>query len=36
MRWAGHVARMGRKGATYRVLVGKTEEMRPLVRHRRG
>jgi hypothetical protein len=25
MRWAGHVARMGEKGNTYRLLVGKPE-----------
>ena len=34
MRWAGHVARMGEKGA-YRVLVGKPEGKRPLGRPRR-
>jgi hypothetical protein len=28
MRWAGHVARMGRR---YRILVGKPEGKRPLV-----
>ena len=35
MRWAGHVARMGRRGV-YRVLAGKPEGMRPLgrLRHR--
>jgi hypothetical protein len=32
MRWAGHVARMGRKGNTYRLLVGKPEGKRPLGR----
>ena len=36
MMWAGHVARMGERSGTCRVLVGKTEEMRPLGRHRRG
>jgi hypothetical protein len=25
MRWAGHVARMGKKGGVFRVLVGKPE-----------
>jgi hypothetical protein len=25
MRWAGHVARMGRKGNSYKLLVGKPE-----------
>jgi len=34
MRWAGHVARMGRRGV-YRVLVGKPEGRRPLGRTRR-
>ena len=36
MRWAGHVARRGTKGV-YRVLVGKPEGTRPLIRprHRR-
>jgi hypothetical protein len=33
MRWAGHVARMGR--STYRILVGKPEGKRPLGRQRR-
>jgi len=32
MRWAGHVARMGEESGVYRVLVGKTEEKRPLER----
>jgi hypothetical protein len=36
MMWAGHVACMEEKSGTYRVLVGKTEEMRPLARHRLG
>ena len=31
MRWAGHVARMGR-GEAYRILVGKPEGKRPLGR----
>ena len=31
MRWAGHVARRGRRGG-YRVLVGKREGKRPLGR----
>jgi hypothetical protein len=35
MRWAGHVARMGEKKNSYRILVGKTEGMRPLGRPRR-
>jgi hypothetical protein len=35
MRWAGHVARMGEEKGTYRVLVGKPEEKRPLGRPRR-
>ena len=35
MRWAGHVARMGEERGAYRVLVGKPEGMRPLVRPRR-
>jgi len=30
MRWAGHVARMGERRGVYRVLVGKSEEKRPL------
>jgi hypothetical protein len=34
MRWAGHVARMGGRGA-YRVLVGRPEGKRPLRRPRR-
>jgi hypothetical protein len=32
VRWVGHVARMGKKRNTYRLLVGK----RPLGRPRRG
>ena len=35
MRWAGHVARMGEERGVYRVLVGKEEGRRPLVRPRR-
>jgi hypothetical protein len=32
MRWAGHVARMGKKRKAYRLLVGKPEGKRPLGR----
>jgi len=32
MRWAGHVARMGKGKSVYRVLVGKSQEQRPLGR----
>ena len=35
VRWAGHVARMGKGRGVYRVLVGKPEGKRPLGRHRR-
>jgi hypothetical protein len=35
MRWAGHVARMGKKRNAYRILVGKPEGKRPLGRPRR-
>jgi hypothetical protein len=35
MRWAEHVARMGRDRGVYRVLVGKPEGKRPLGRLRR-
>jgi hypothetical protein len=35
IRWAGHVARMGEKRNTYRLLVGKQEGKRPLGRPRR-
>jgi hypothetical protein len=35
MRWAGHVARMGKGRGVYRVLVGKPEGRRPLGRPRR-
>jgi len=34
MRWAGHVARMGEERGMYRVLVGKPEGKKPLVRPR--
>jgi len=34
MRWAGHVARMGEERGVYRVLVGKTENRKPLGRPR--
>jgi hypothetical protein len=36
MRWAGYVAQMGEDRGVYRVLVGKLEGKRPLVRPRRG
>ena len=32
MRWEGHVARMGERRVTYRILVGKSEGKRPLGR----
>jgi hypothetical protein len=35
MRWEGHVARMGEKRNTYRLLVGKQEGKRPLGKPRR-
>ena len=35
MRWAGHVARMGKERGVCRVLVGKPEGRRPLGRPRR-
>jgi hypothetical protein len=35
MRWAGHVARMGKTRNAYRILVGKPEEKTPLGRPRR-
>jgi hypothetical protein len=35
MRWAGHVARMGKGRVVHRVLVGKPEGKRPLGRPRR-
>jgi hypothetical protein len=34
MRWAGHVARLGRKRNAYRLLVGKPDGKRPLGRPR--
>jgi hypothetical protein len=34
MKWAGHVARMGKRNA-YRLLVGKPEVKRPLGRPKR-
>ena len=34
MRWAAHVARMGEERVVYRVLVGKPEGRRPLMRLR--
>jgi len=34
MRWAGHVARMGKDRGVHRVLVGKPERKRPLGRPR--
>jgi hypothetical protein len=35
MRWAGHIARMGKKRNACRILLGKREGKRPLVRPRR-
>jgi hypothetical protein len=35
MRWAGHVARIGKGTSVYRVLVGRREDKRPLGRPRR-
>jgi hypothetical protein len=35
MRWAGHVARMGKKRNAYRIFVEKPEGKRPLGRPRR-
>jgi hypothetical protein len=35
MRWAGYVARMGEERKLYKVLVGKPQGKRPLVRPRR-
>jgi hypothetical protein len=35
MRWAGHVARMGEERKVYKVLLGKPEGKRQLVRPRR-
>jgi hypothetical protein len=34
IRWAGHVARMGEKMNAYRILVGKPEGKRPILRLR--
>jgi hypothetical protein len=34
MKWAAHVAGMGKKRNVYRILVGKLEEKRPLGRTR--
>jgi hypothetical protein len=34
MRWAGHVARMGKERKVYKVLVGKPEGKRPVGRPR--
>jgi 3-oxoacyl-ACP reductase-like protein len=35
MKWVGHVARVGERRGSYRVLVGKPEGKRPLGRTRR-
>jgi len=35
MRWAGHVAHMGKESVVYRFLVGKPDGKRPLGRPRR-
>jgi hypothetical protein len=35
MRWAGHIAQMGEKRNAYRILVGKAEGKRPLIRPQR-
>jgi hypothetical protein len=35
LRWAGHVARMGKRRGAYRALVGKPKRRRPLGRPRR-
>jgi len=34
MRWAGHVAHMGKRRGAYRILVGRPEGGRPLGRPR--
>ena len=34
MRWAGHVARIGRKRSAYRALVGKPKRKRTLGRYK--
>jgi hypothetical protein len=35
MRWAGHVAQMGDRRGTYKILMGRTEGQKPLGRPRR-
>jgi hypothetical protein len=35
IRWAGHVARIGKRSGAYRILVGRPEGRRPLGRLRR-
>ena len=35
MRWAGHVARIGKERRVYKILLGKSERKRPLWRPRR-
>jgi hypothetical protein len=35
MKWAGHVARIGRGRSVYRIVVGRPESKRPLGRPRR-
>jgi hypothetical protein len=35
IRWGGHIARMGEKRNSYRILVGKPEGERPLGRPKR-
>jgi hypothetical protein len=34
MRWAGHVARMGKGRGVYRVLVGRSEDKKAMRRYR--
>jgi hypothetical protein len=34
-RWAEHMARIGERRGAYRLLVGRTQEIRPLLRPRR-
>jgi hypothetical protein len=36
MIWAGHIARMGEKRGSYRILVGRPDRRWPLERPRRG
>jgi hypothetical protein len=36
MKWMGHIVRMGEKNNAYRLLVGKREGKRPLLRLKRG